>query len=44
MTTNEIRVLKDIADELRRLRTTIEKIAELRKDDNDNDKQEQDKN
>ena len=40
MTNSEIRIFKDIADELRRIRMVLEKIAEANKDDDSNGEQE----
>ena len=40
MTNSEIRVFKDIADELRRIRMVLEKIARANKDDDSNGEQE----
>lgn len=39
MTSGEIKVFKDIADELRRIRRILEKIAGANENDNNLDKQ-----
>jgi hypothetical protein len=40
MTNSEIRIFKDIADELRRIRMVIEKIAGAKENDDGNGQQE----